>query len=156
MPLYEDKDDDDSNVLTMMIIPPDELHLLLGLNHMFQELKKVWPDADKWASSCHVYVQGQFQQFNGNGCYTLVQSKSLDKLESNIPIPLFNFALALRALSTVVSSCFGYTVAPSTEEDIKRFKKLYLDLNITVTPKVGSLVKTVIIGYCDKLLIVTV
>ena len=61
MPLFEDKDEDgkykDSHVLTMHLLPPDELHLLLGLNHIYDDLKKVWPDADKWASKCNVFIK---------------------------------------------------------------------------------------------------
>ena len=141
MPLFEDKDEDgnyvDSDVLTMHIIPPGELHLHLGLNHIYNELKKIWPDADKWAAQCHVFVEGQYQQFNGPGCNTLLKDKSLTTLESMLPKDehLMGFARALRALSKVVTNCFGYAASPSVKEDIEAFRELYLKLNITVTPK---------------------
>ena len=141
MPLFEEKDDDgkylDSDVLTMHIIPPGELHLFLGLNHIYNELKKIWPEAEKWAAQCHVFVEGRYQQFNGNGCNSLLRDKSLTILESMLPKDehLLGFARALRALSKVVSSCFGYAASPSVKDDIEQFRKLYLKLNITVTPK---------------------
>ena len=43
---------------------------------------------------------------------------------------------ALKALSTVVDSCFGVELKSGFEENIKNFKKSYLELEISVTPKV--------------------
>ena len=148
MPLIQCEENDDSDpdhlqcpcsdILPMHIIPPGELHLLLGVNHIYNELKKIWPEADKkWAAKCHVFAGGQYQQFNGNGCYTLLQDKSLEILESELPKGdcFLSFAHALRALSNVVSSSFGFTASPMVKDDIKMFKDLYLKMDISVTPK---------------------
>ena len=142
MPLFEEKDEYgeyvDSHVLTLHIVPPGELHLLLGTNHIFHELCKVWSDAEKWASKCNVFRQGRSQEFNGNGCNTLLEDKSLDILESMIPFPsvvIMGYAQTFRLLSKVVKGCFSWTVAPTIKNDIERFKESYLKLNITVTPK---------------------
>ena len=43
---------------------------------------------------------------------------------------------ALKALPTVVDSCFGVELKSGFEENIKNFKKSYLELEISVTPKV--------------------
>ena len=43
---------------------------------------------------------------------------------------------AMRAFSKVVESCFGMNLKDSYEDDIKEFKRLYLSLGVTVTPKV--------------------
>ena len=109
----------------------------IGLNHIYQELCKVWPEADSWASKCNVFKKGLYQEFNGDGCNTLLKEKSLDMLDTMIPQQFNGFSLTLRHLSKVVKGCFSYIVAPTIEEDIENFKASYLDLNITVTPKVS-------------------
>ena len=134
MPLFEDENYDDSDVLTMHIVPPDELHLLLGLNHIYKELSKVWA-ADSWASKCHVFRTGLYQEFNGPGCNTLIQDNSLSMLESMLPEHLQGYAQTFRALSTVVAGCFSFSVSPTIKDDIAHFKDVYLSLNINVTPK---------------------
>ena len=109
------------------------------MNHIYQELCKVWPDADTWASKCHVFKQGLYQEFNGDGCDTLIKDKSLAMLESMIPMELKGYVETLRCLSKIVKGCFSWTVAPTLEEDMKQFRDSYLKLNITVTPKVTFL-----------------
>ena len=42
----------------------------------------------------------------------------------------------IKALDRVVSLCFGILLDPAYVEAIQDFKKSYLDLGITVTPKV--------------------
>jgi len=37
------------------VIPPPELHLMLGpVNHLYDELNKVWPKSDEWLKACYV------------------------------------------------------------------------------------------------------
>ena len=43
---------------------------------------------------------------------------------------------ALRAFGRVVRSCFGLSLDPSYKAHIAHFKKVYLNLGISVTPKV--------------------
>ena len=45
---------------------------------------------------------------------------------------------ALRAFSKVVESCFGMQLMDSYKVDIMEFRRLYLALGVTVTPKVGK------------------
>ena len=42
-----------------------------------------------------------------------------------------------RAFDSVVKLCFGVTLQPGYEAAIETFKSTYLDLNISVTPKVN-------------------
>jgi hypothetical protein len=42
----------------------------------------------------------------------------------------------MRAFSKVVDSCFSNTLLDTYITDILKFKKAYMDLGITVTPKV--------------------
>ena len=46
------------------------------------------------------------------------------------------FIHAFRAFDSVVAKCFGVTLQPGYEAAIKAFKSSYLNLGITVTPKV--------------------
>ena len=46
------------------------------------------------------------------------------------------FIQTFRAFSAVVDFCFGVKLKPGYEDKIKDFKKSYLSLGITVTPKV--------------------
>ena len=37
------------------VIPPPELHLMLGpVNHLYDELNKIWPQSEEWLKSCNV------------------------------------------------------------------------------------------------------
>ena len=117
--------------------------MIPGLNHIYQELCKAWPDAETWAAKCHVFKKGQFQEFDGPGCDTLLKDKSLEILESMIPCPstmLRGYAETFRFLSKVAKGCFSWTVAPSILEDIANFRKSYLKLQISVTPKVSVII----------------
>ena len=139
MPMFEEKDEDgnylDSDVLTMHLLPPDELHLLLGTNHLYKDLLTVWPGAQHWAAKSHVYKKGSFQEFDGPGCYKLLQDKSLDDLKEMIPTHLHGYVTAFHKLAKIVKGCFSFTVAPTIKDDIVEFRDAYLALNLSVTPK---------------------
>ena len=134
-PLFINEDDD---VRTIDLVPPCELHLLLGpVNHMMQELEKVWPETDMWVSGCNAYKRGQDHgKLNGNGCNKLLEEDNLAHLVALLPEEHANFGAAFSAFSDVVKGCFSYHVSDTIREDIEKFQKCYLNLNITVTPKV--------------------
>ena len=46
------------------------------------------------------------------------------------------FIQAMRGFNHVVDSCFGNSLSPDYKEAITSFRKVYLELGITVTPKV--------------------
>ena len=61
------------------------------------------------------------------------------ELEQHSEVALINglpFIQTMRSFSKVVSSCFGMTLVESFKEDISEFRRLYLSLEISVTPKV--------------------
>ena len=69
--------DDSTPVLT--IVPPPELHLLLGpVNHLYNEINKVWPQGEDCLKSCFVkkseYHGGSFE---GNDCRKLLKNSNL-------------------------------------------------------------------------------
>lgn len=136
LPMFQDENDDD--IPTIQLVPPCELHLLLGpVNHMVDELRSIWPEVDDWVAGMHAFLRGQDHgKLNGNGCNKLLKEESLIHLENVIPDEHSNFAKAFSALAKVVHGCYSYKVADTIKEDIDNFRKTYLKLQITVTPKV--------------------
>ena len=139
-PLFHDDDKEFSDVLILNLVPPAELHLLLGpVNKMYDELAKLWPQVADWAKSCKAFkCCRQGSGFNGNSCMRLVESENLDRLLSIIPQEFDMYVSALRAFGRVVTSCFGLSLSLTYKADIDLFKKCYLNLGISVTPKVCS------------------
>ena len=137
-PLFWDGTDNMRDELMLHLIPPAELHLLLGpVNTMFSELEELWPGADAWAKSCQAFQEGLHGgEFNGNSCMRLLHEESTNKLESTIPSEHSAYVDAFRSFGMVVKSCYGYSVLPSFREDIEKFKESYLRLDISVTVKV--------------------
>ena len=100
-------------------------------------MRKVWKGVDDWIAGMHAFIRGQDHgKLNGNGCNKLLQEESLIHLENFIPDEFSNFATTMSAFSKVVKGCYSFTVSKTLKEDIENFKKEYLKLNITVTPKV--------------------
>ena len=137
-PLLWDGTEEMRDELILYLVPPAELHLLLGpVNKMFSELEELWPAANDWAKSCHAFKQGLHGgEFNGNSCMRLLHEDSLDKLETLLPPEYLPYVEAFHTFQRVVKSCYGYAVLPSFRADIERFKKSYLKLDISVTVKV--------------------
>ena len=137
-PLIQDEKNEFSDVLILNLVPPAELHLLLGpVNKMYDELEKLWSGVADWAKSCNAYkCCRQGSGFNGNSCKKLIEPENLDELLSIIPQEFDMYVAALGAFGRVVRSCFGISLSPTYKADIEHFKKCYLNLNISVTPKV--------------------
>ena len=73
--------------------------------------------------------------------------KCVDKLEESLMRECPDVALlalpyieTLRAFNQVVHDCFGVALHSSYKDSISRFSKLYRDLDISVTPKVNTLI----------------
>ena len=111
------------NVLILDIIPPPELHLLLGTaNILFNALLKVWPDATNWASNCHVGREAMHGGvFTGNSCMKLLNK--LDILEAmgggNATVDLY--LQTFKDFHAVVNSCFGKNLSENYKACIKDF-----------------------------------
>ena len=61
------------------------------------------------------------------------------ELEKESEVALLNglpYIHTMRAFSKVVQGCFGMDLVDSFGEDIREFRRLYLSLGVTVTPKV--------------------
>ena len=129
---------DDTEVLD--VIPPPELHLLLGaVNHLFQGMKRVWEVADSWPEYLHLkpapYQGGH--HFNGPACYKLLQN--IDQLEliaqKTSSFEIQPFVQAFRDFKKVVHACFGQELDQDFASMIGQFKASCSALPISTTPK---------------------
>ena len=47
--MFATSDNIDESTLVLRLVPPPELHLLIGpVNTIYDELSKVWPDCEEW------------------------------------------------------------------------------------------------------------
>ncbi len=74
---------------------------------------------------------------DGNACRKLLK-RAVD-LGQKLPDTFKVFAVALCHLNDVVHACFGQEAADDYEDKIKDFKQTYLQLGISVTPKVHAI-----------------
>ena len=133
----------------MDLCPPPELHLLLGIvKHVYEKMFMEWCGVALWLKSINVYPKKyQHGAFIGKDCIRIL--KSLDKLQQVAPLHILMYVHALRCLRRVVDSCFGMTLDPEYEAHIAQFADIYLDLGISVTPKIHILIKHVP-EFCKK------
>ena len=127
------------STLIIDVIPPMELHLMLGIvNHLFQQHQSIWPQCKEWPKKLHIQEQPYHGgHFAGNDCHKLLQNVDLlqQMAENSGAFQVMGFVETLRKFRLVVSSCFGNTLDESYSTKIDDFKNAYLSLNISVTPK---------------------
>lgn len=114
---------------------------LFPLVYMFPlyptELERLWPDAKDWLAECNVAKSPQHgSSFDGNSSRKLL--KNCDLLDSMSPLQCKPVVRCFRSFNTVVSSCFGQDLKASFKDDIEAFRNDYLDLEISITPKVHA------------------
>ena len=92
-PIIEDIDE---NTPVFQVVPPPELHLMLGpVNHLYNVMSKVWPGSEAWLKACFV-KKGEYHggAFEGNDCRKLLKKlihsvrfilKSIKVLSAHIP-----------------------------------------------------------------------
>ncbi len=115
--------DDDAKVLD--VVPPPELHLLLGItNKIFDELNSAWgkDKAYKWAyNQCIVRVEYRGGSMEGNQCQMVL--KKAATLCQELPEHLKKFGLALDQFSQVVEGCFGQVLCRHCKENISNARR---------------------------------
>jgi hypothetical protein len=128
----------DATKKVLDLFPPPELHLLTGpVNFLLQNLHSAWPECDTWIQQCHVSREAQHGgTFTGNSCRILL--RSVDSMAALGPVSCLPYVVALRSLSAVVSSCYGEQLDADFLDAIQRFRVAYLDLGISITPKVHA------------------
>ena len=106
-PIVSDNLDDNTPVIE--VLPPPELHLLIGpVNTLYDGLEKVWPQSEDWLKLCNVKeVEYHGGKFEGNDSRALL--KKVDQLEGLCPSNMVKkTANAFKALNDVVAACYGY------------------------------------------------
>lgn len=128
------------NTKILDILPPPELHLLLGVvnttvHHMQKEFES---DTLKWIKLCNVEreVTRGGTGFKGNSCKILL--KKVDLLQSICELGCLKYVEVLRNFNKVVDDCFKVKLNPAFLDSIEKFKISYLNLNISVTPKIHA------------------
>lgn len=141
----------DSDQLILDIIPPPELHLMLGVvNTVFEHMMVEFDEeTSAWTKSCNVEreVTNGGSGFNGNSCKKLLER--LDYLRATCPIGCLKFVKVLDDFHLVVKACFGKLLYPNFKKNIRDFKRSYLDLGVSVTPKVHAVFYHVE-DFCSK------
>lgn len=132
-------------------IPPPELHLLLGaVNTIFDKMLASHQNiALEWAKKCNVSRkcnQGRHSMFVGNDCKKLLNS--IDILDSFKCLEICSYVEVFRKLKSVVEACFSIKLDPKYKESIENFKKSYLALEISVTPKIHIIFEHVV-EFCE-------
>ena len=139
----------DGTTLVLDVLPPMELHLLLGVvnglyDHLNDKLleKNCSISAKNWSEPLGLKrSEHHGGQFNGNDCVTLLtHTQSLEKLLGSVKAtfarPIVN---VLQAFNEVKNACFGNTLKANYKLAIKNFAYAYMLLGIRVTPKVHSI-----------------
>lgn len=138
-PIISDNFDDSTSVIE--VIPPPELHLLIGpVNTLYNELEQIWPQSQDWLKACNVKkTEYHGESFEGNESRALL--RNVDRLEELLPatdLKVRRYCIAFKSLNEVVGACYGYELHPDYKEKIKNFTNAYLALKIRVTPKVHA------------------
>lgn len=122
-------------------IPPPELHLLTGtVNKLYDHiLSEFEGDAVKWAKMSNVSRNVAFGKFAfaGNACNTLL--KKIDILRSICNIGCLKYVECFKNFQLVVQSCSSQNLDENYKLHIENFRSSYMDLNISVTPKVHAI-----------------
>ncbi len=116
----------------LICIPPPELHLHLRvINHLFDEQNKNGINR----------VNYQGCKMAGNDCNKLLQKSR--QLLDDLPDELKQFALCLYHFDCMREACFSVQLDSNFLAKIGTFKKSYLVLNVSVTPKVYAVFQLV-------------
>ncbi len=148
MPLFTDLPDD---IEILDLIPPPELHLMMGVvSKLYEEvlarLERDGEDRKKiehWAAA-HNIVREEYRggTMEGNKCRALL--KQAVDLGKQLPQQYRVFAVALIRFSKVVTACFSKELVivdgKEYQDLIPEFHQAYLDCGISITPKVHAVI----------------
>lgn len=129
--------DADDSELVLNIIPPPELHLMLGIsNKLFDELNAAWGDnnAYKWGARYNIFrVDYRGGSLLGNQCDKLL--KLTKQLKIDVPPQFQKFVTALSDFNDVKTACFGKLLDFDFNSKIIKFEQSYRATGLAVTPK---------------------
>ena len=123
------------------LVPPEELHILLGVVNKCVKLikketkdflKEDWPGYKTWLERIHVKesLRAGGGKFNGNDCKRMVGAGSVDFLmavavESGVGHVVKPYVDVLRCMDKISSSCFGNQLDPEYKSHIEEFRQLW-------------------------------
>jgi hypothetical protein len=150
MPLLDCSDE----TLTLDILPPMELHLLLGIvNRLYKELdnrlialRGCHIRAADWASALNLREAPHHGgQFSGNACSKLLENvelleSMLRNAEADAAMPV---AKTFRAFRVVQQTCFTTQLGEGFDRAVSKFAEAYVALGIKVTPKAHAVFRHV-------------
>lgn len=129
----------------LYVLPPPELHLLLGcVNHLYEHMKAEFPViAETWAKECHVFrvdVYRGTMGFEGNSSRKLIANvDKLRRLCNKYDVNCLKFVDTFEKFNKVVASCFSKDLKPNYDIFIDNFRDSFLKLNISVTSKIHAI-----------------
>ncbi len=139
------------DTLILDLLPPPELHLMLGVvNKIFDKLNEEWGEdrAYVWGKSKNIVRAGyRGGSLEGPMCKKLLGA--VDVLQRELPASLHKFVFALKTFDKVRTACFGQKLGDTFLQDISNFKQAYMQLELSVTPKVHC-VFTRVAKFCQK------
>lgn len=127
------------------ILPPPELHLLLGcVNCLYQHMLLEFPTiAENWAKECNVFRTDVYRGtlgFQGNACRKLLANvDKLRRLSNAYNVNCLKFVDTFEKFHKVVDSCFSTILKPNFDIFINQFQESYLELKISVTSKIHTI-----------------
>ena len=91
---------------------------MLGpVNHIYDELNKVWVNSEQWLDAINVKkVDYHGGQFEGNECRAIL--KNIQVLRELCPPQFSQFVAVFDTFNDVVHSCYGSQLLPSFELNI--------------------------------------
>lgn len=147
LPVFEGEADDE----IIDFLPPPELHLMTGVVNKLYDcmLQEFHSDALKWAALCNVQRTASCGRFSfaGNASKTLLEK--VDILRSFCEIGCVKYVQCFQDFQRVVKSCFSNELNDDYKNNIEKFQRSYLDLNISITPKVHAVFFHVS-HFCEK------
>ncbi len=132
----------DESTTIISLVPPPELHLLLGpVNKMFDEMLKIWPGAEEWSDKLFLKrAEYHGLQFDGNSSRKLLKNVALLKeIAPSTNKKVFDYVHAFEAFNEVVKACYSRKLAPNYMQKITDFRTAYKKLSISITPKIHAI-----------------
>ena len=126
--LYKDAD---SNTLLQELVPPPEIHLLIGFVSLIGVcLMDPWPGFDEWLKSKNILQRGcQGWGWDGNNSNLILKRLNSLELELVNCVPrLKPFIQCLREFNKVKTAWFGYTLEPEIGKLFVNLKDSFLSL----------------------------
>lgn len=75
---------------TIEVIPPNELHIMLGIvNYIIHLMRNKGLEVEKWTKTLSCYPEGRGSEFNGNSAKKLLENA--DSLKIYLPLEMHYF-----------------------------------------------------------------